>query len=278
MAAVHTIFNLVTTLFFLPFSKRFASLIERLIKIDPSMKPHLSALNMTSFIAPVIACDQALLEVQFMRDSNLELLSCLKKVLAGESDYRTEEHIIHREAVLDNVQKEVTEFLGKIMVKRAPTEVSARVKRLLRMSDELESVSDETATILRAVRRLRKGGQKFSPQSQRTLEEVHDKVAASAEKISGFLRSPRPKFDLALVETESQELGDFIRECRRRQLDRVGPDDPGSPTRVLAELDILNAYERIRSYYLNIAEILAGGKQIDHEALENMKLDEGQLL
>ena len=44
------------------------------------------------------------------------------------------------------------------------------------------------------------------------------------------------------------------------QLDRVGPDDPASPIRVLAELDILNAYERIRSYYLNIAETLAGGK------------------
>jgi hypothetical protein len=28
----------------------------------------------------------------------------------------------------------------------------------------------------------------------------------------------------------------------------------------LVELDILNAYERIRGYYLNIAETLAGGK------------------
>lgn len=55
------------------------------------MKPHLSALNMTTFIAPVIACDEALLEVEFMRDSDLELLDCLKKVLSGEDDERTEE-------------------------------------------------------------------------------------------------------------------------------------------------------------------------------------------
>jgi hypothetical protein len=34
-----------------------------------------------------------------------------------------------------------------------------------------------------------------------------------------------------------------------------------SPLRVLVELDILNAYNRIRGYYLNIAEILAGGKK-----------------
>ena len=37
-------------------------------------------------------------------------------------------------------------------------------------------------------------------------------------------------------------------------------NDPNSPVRVLVELDILNAYERVRSYYLNVAETLAGGK------------------
>lgn len=260
MAAVHTLFNLITTLFFLPFSKRFAAFVERIIKIDPAMKPHLSALNMTSYIAPVIACDQALLEVQFMRDSDLELLSCVRSVIAGESDERTEEHILHREGVLDNVQREVTEFLGKIMVKRAPASVSARVRRLLRMSDELESVSDEAAAILKATRRIRKDGQMFSAHSQGVLMDVHDRVAAFAAEVSARLKSPRPRFDLAPVQSRAHEIGEAIRRGRRGQLDRVGSDDPASPIRVLAELDILNAYERIRSYYLNIAETLAGGK------------------
>ena len=260
MAAVHTLFNLITTLFFLPFSERFAAFVERIIKIDPAMKPHLSALNMTSHIAPVIACDQALLEVQFMRDSDLELLSCVRSVIAGESDERTEEHILHREGVLDNVQREVTEFLGKIMVKRAPASVSARVRRLLRMSDELESVSDEAAAILKATRRIRKDGQMFSAHSQGILMDVHDMVAAFAADVSARLKSPRPRFDLAPVQSRAHEIGEAIRRGRRGQLDRVGPDDPASPIRVLAELDILNAYERIRSYYLNIAETLAGGK------------------
>ncbi len=224
------------------------------------MKPHLSALNMTSHIAPVIACDQALLEVQFMRDSDLELLSCVRSVIAGESDERTEEHILHREGVLDNVQREVTEFLGKIMVKRAPASVSARVRRLLRMSDELESVSDEAAAILKATRRIRKDGQMFSAHSQGILMDVHGMVAAFAADVSARLKSPRPRFDLAPVRSRAHEIGEAIRRGRRGQLDRVGPDDPASPIRVLAELDILNAYERIRSYYLNIAETLAGGK------------------
>ena len=260
MAAVHTIFNVITTLFFLPFTRQFARFVSRVIKAPPAEKPHLSALKMSSYISPVIACDQALLEVTFMRDSGLELLAGIKDVLAGNATDSAEEHILHREEVLDNVQREITEFLGKIMVKRAPTEVSDRVRRLLRLSDELESVSDEAAAILKATRRLRKGGQNFSAQSCQTLLSIHEIVFSLAETVSRYIRSPRPRFDLAVLQANSHDIGGHIHDARRNQLDRVGPDDPDSPVRVLAELDILNAYERIRSCYINMAETLAGRK------------------
>ena len=260
MAAIHTIFNVITTCFFLPFSRQFAGFVSRVIKAPPSEKPHLSALKMYSYISPVIACDQALIEVGFMRDSDLELLGGIKDVLAGKATNSAEEHILHREDVLDNVQREITEFLGKIMVKRAPTEVSDRVRRLLRLSDELESVSDEAAAILKATRRLRKGGQNFSAQSYQTMLGVHEIVFALAETVSGYIKSPRPIFDLAALQANSHDIGRRIHDARRNQLDRVGPDDPDSPVRVLAELDILNAYERIRSCYINMAETLAGRK------------------
>ena len=67
-------------------------------------------------------------------------------------------------------------------------------------------------------------------------------------------------FDLAALQANSHDIGRRIHDARRNQLDRVGPDDPDSPVRVLAELDILNAYERIRSCYINMAETLAGRK------------------
>ena len=260
MAAIHTFFNLITTAFVLPFVKPFARLVARLVPADAAEKPHLSALSTSAHIAPVIACDQALMEVTFMRDSDIELLTGVRKVLTGTADQKLEEHISHREDVLDNVQREVTEFLGKIMVKRVPAEVAARARRLLRMTDELESVSDEAATILKVTRRLRKNGQTFSDVSLQVLLDVHDRTVEFATRISGYLRSPRPAFDLASVQAESTALHDLVRSGRQRQLNRIGPDDPTSPIRVLGELDFLNAYERVRAYYLNIAETLAGGK------------------
>ena len=261
IAVTDTVFAICRGILFFPFVRPFARLVERLVKQPENEKPHLSALKIGAKISAVIACDQALLEVDFMKESNLELLRCVRKVLTGESDEDDEKHILHREDILDNVQREVTEFLGSIMTKRLAWDVSARAQRLLRLTDELESVSDECAQVLKVVRRLRKSRQRISDVSATLLLDIHDRVALFASTVTPLIRSPRGVIPLDRLQTESKELHEFVRECRRIQLGRVGPEDPGSSIRVLGELDIINAYERIRAYYLNCAETLAGGKR-----------------
>ena len=259
IAVTDTIFSVLRGIIFFPLARPFTALVEKLIPQAEDERPHLSVLK-TGVISPVVACDLALIEVQFMRDSNLDLFDCARKVIAGEADDDTERHIVHREDILDNVQREVTEYLGGVMKKRLPGAVADRARRLLRLSDELESASDEAAQVLKVVNRLRREGQKMSNESVALLLRLHDRVAAFVRTVSPWIRSPRPQIDVAAVQAESKSLHEFVRECRRLQLGRIGPDDSGSPLRVLGELDIINAYERARAYYLNIAETLSGGK------------------
>ena len=261
IAVTDTVFAICRGIIFFPLVKPFTRLIEKIVKQPENEKPHLSKLKVGARLSPVIACDQALQEVHFMKESDIDLLVCARRVVAGESDEKLEKHIVHREDILDNVQKEVTEFLGAIMSKRLAHDVAERAQRLLRFTDELESVSDEAAAVLKAVKRLRKQNQRMSDVSRQLLLSVHDRVSAFAEKVTPWIRSPRPPINIEEVQNESKNIHEFIRDCRRTQLGRIGPEDPGSPIRVLAELDIINAYERIRSYYLNMAETVAGGKR-----------------
>lgn len=261
IAVTDTVFAICRGIMFFPIVKPFCRFVERILPQPENEKPHLSALKAGARLSPVIACDQALQEVIFMRESDMELLGSVRTVLSGESDEKTEHHIVHREDILDNVQREITEFLGGIMSKRLAQDVAERAQRLLRLTDELESISDEAAAVLKAVRRMRRQNQTMSDVSRSLLVSVHDRVAGFAGMITPWIRSPRPEIAIRSVQDESRSIHDFIRECRKTQLGRVGPEDPGSSIRVLAELDIINAYERIRAYYLNIAETLAGGKR-----------------
>ena len=263
IAVVDTLFAICRGALFFPFVKPFCRLVEWIVPQPENEKPHLSSLKVGAKISPVIACDQALCEVDFMKQSNMELLDCARKVLAGETrrDEGPEKHIVHREDILDNVQREVTEFLGAIMSRRLSWDLAERARRLLRLTDELESVSDECATVLKVVKRLRRERQEISAVSMTHLLAVHDRVFAFASEVTPLITSPRVAFDLETLQRQCSEIHEFIRDCRRLQLGRIGPEDPGSAIRVLGELDILNAYERIRAYYLNCAETLAGGKR-----------------
>ena len=262
IAVTDTFFAICRGVIFFPLVTPFCRLIEKLIPQPEDEKPHLSTLSFGTKMSPVIACDQALREIDFMKASDLDLLDCARKVLAGETDPEgaVERHIVHRENILDNVQREVTEFLGAIMSKRLSWDVAERARRLLRLTDELESVSDECAQILKVVKRLRKQRQEISEKSRRVLLNVHDRVNAFAVEVMPLIRSPRGVIPLEKLQAESKALHEHIRECRKLQLGRIGPEDPGSSIRVLGELDIINAYERIRAYCVNCAETLAGGK------------------
>lgn len=261
IAVTDTIFAICRGCIFFPFARQFCTLIEKLVPQPENEKPHLSALKLGVRVSPVLACDQALVEIDFMKASDVELLGCVRKVIASADEEEAEKHIVHREAVLDNVQREVTEFLGAIMSKRLAIDVSERARRLLRLTDELESVSDECAKIVRVAKRLRSENQKMSEKSISLLLDIHDKVVAFVAEITPLICSPRKRFDLAAVQKTSSQIHEYIRAARRVQLGRIGPEDPGSPVRVLCELDIINAYERIRAYYLNCAETLSSGKK-----------------
>lgn len=266
IAFADTLFAVLRGALLFPFASPFTKLVEKLVYQSEAEKPHLSSLKTGVKLSPVIACDQALTEIDFMKESCLGILATAGRVMAGESDESDEKYITRRENILDNVQREVTEFLGDVMTRRLPQDVAERARRLLRLTDELESVSDEAAQVLKVVKRLRRQQQRISDVSRDLLSDVHAKVCSYAEKVTPLIRSPRPTIDLVSLQDESKAIREFIRDCRKTQLGRVGADDPDSPLRVLCELDIINALDRVRACYVNIAETLAGGKQPSRSA------------
>ena len=268
MAAVHTFFNVATTCVFLPFTRQFARLVERLIPAKGKETPRLTVLDPHVKRTPAIALDQVSREVSFMAESDLDLLEKVRKVVAGTAETADEEHIAKREEILDKVQREISDFIGTVMTGRLSANEAERARTLLRLTDEFESVSDVAPAILKTVRRMQGEGLEMSDFSKGAILAVHDRVASFAQSVSTALKAEGSAIltaDFRPVMAESVGLRQSIRETRRRQLSRLGAGDDGAPVRVLVELDILSAYEYMRSCYENIAETLAGGKTADGE-------------
>ncbi len=265
MAAVHTGFNVITTLCFLPFTERFAALVKHIVKERKSAAeiPHLVYLDVHMKMTPFICCSQAYRTMKSMAESVMEMTDDTRSLLCGQATPETEQRILHHEDVLDRVQGEVTEFLGKVMSARLPSAVAEYARALLRIADEYESISDEFPVIVKAYRRILATSASWDAPSLSAILDIAATVDAFERRIlTAFLAGKHIREGvLAELSAASKDLRHTIRRSREKQLRRIGGDG-ASPLVALATLDIFNAFDRVRSCLINIAETLAGGKRI----------------
>ena len=262
MAAIHTGFNIVTTLIFLPFVRQFARFVTWLVPAKAQTEQtRLTYLSKRVKQSPQIACEQAAREVLFMANSNIEMMANVKGAIEGTADDKVIDHVFRREDILDRVQQEVTEFLGRVMTSRLPEDVAGQARSLLRVTDELETVSDEECTVIKALKRFRDGGGELSGEVRSVVLDIHARVAAFAAAVNTALESSETDFCNKHVENAdglSEDIRMRVREARQSAIGNTGD----SPMRTLAQLDIFNAFDRMRSCYLNISQTLAGGKHV----------------
>ena len=259
VAGIHTAFNMINTGIFLPFTSQFAWVITRII---PDAKihelPRLTVLNPLK-LAPVVAVEQARKEVEQMSDRCEAVVNDVRKILLGEGTEENENSIFHAEEELDILQHEVSQFLGVIMTTNLPSDVANRARMLLRVADELESVSDDVAALVKQFIRMRKANMKLSDRGQADLLSLHDMCNTFAGTVfEAFRQGKVHAADLLNhMHSDASSITVRVKEIRKAQMTRMADKDPTlNPLCTVIVLDILNLYRRLKEDCLNIGEAM----------------------
>ncbi|MBU1259569.1 MAG: Na/Pi cotransporter family protein [Planctomycetes bacterium] len=260
IAITHTVFNVCNTIIFLPFVRPLANLLSRLVpeKAIPE-KPRLTALDIRLFDAPALAIEQSKREILIMGSAVMEMMKTLKEVISSPDEQKEKtEQIFQKEDYLDLMQKEIIEFISAIISGNIPHDVAEESRRHLRMADELESISDYIANILKLNLKLRQTGQKMTPEGLAAIIDLHNNAAEYIELINKATKNEDSSV-LATAETEGKTITELMKKYRTEHLARVSSGE-ASPLKSLIFTDMLNSYRRIKDHGLNIAEVLGGEK------------------
>jgi phosphate:Na+ symporter len=260
IAATHTIFNVTNTLVLLPLAGLFSTFLLRWVP-DPKVKekPHLTSLDIRILETPVIAIEQSQYEVRRMADGCGKMMHWLKELLAqDEPDEELVKKLFHREEVLDNIQDEIVHFMTHLLSASVPHDIIDEGRGHLRISDELESVSDAIASILKFHMKLRNQGFKLDQEHMDRLMALHDKVNAYVDLIINGLDSKQADV-MAKANSFGSEIKHSVKESRRKHLEDLSKErmEPGIN---LTYNSSLNAYRSIRDHLLNVAEVMSGEK------------------
>jgi phosphate:Na+ symporter len=257
IAASHTIFNIVSTVIFIPFLPKMVSFLEKHVPEKPDgEKPKLTSLDFMHLETPMIAIEQARKELKIMARINKEMLDSLSTVLNKDKPDKTAvKSIFHHEDVLDNIQKEITVFLIELLSGNVPQSMAEEAQSQIKLADEYETLSDYTTALLKLHLRIRNNGIELQDVMVEELKELHALVSEYYDTVDKAFPEK-----LSLAKTTTLPSGDHIthkfRDLRSRHLCRLSTTktDPMLST-VFA--DMLNNYRSMKDHTLHIAELIA---------------------
>ena len=267
LATVHTVFNVVTALAFIPFVSQIGKALHRLVKDTPThTREHLTRLDFRLVTSPLTAIEQSRHEIRRTDEHVREMLDDLRLVITDETSAQgLAQKVFKQEDTIDEVQIEVTRFLTELLAEELSHDVADEARTQLRLADEFESVSDDVSDILKLYLRMREADVRFTDVQQAELVGLHDLIAGYYDRVRGGLEHVPGDYSPEILQ-ESFAITGTIRELRDRHWNRLS-EETVAPLVSTSYMDIANSYRRMKDHLLNIGEAAVGGKTLDDDRL-----------
>lgn len=260
IAAAHTVFNIAVTMLNIPFVKQWAALLERLVPDKGKEVRHLAQIGPPITGSPAMAIERSRRQIMKMGSNDIEMLEWLGQIVADEDlDEELVEHTFRREQIMDNIQREVIDFLTRLMSRNVSFSLAREGRIQLRIADELESISDYIVGILKSNLRLRKSSISLRADEQRALASLHnDTLETLRAVLAGFEVG-----ELAAAQeagARREEIARAAKNARNEHLMRMS-EEQVAPEHSIAYTRLLQGYRKIADHTLNVAEALTDDEQ-----------------
>ncbi len=260
IATTHSGFNILNTLLFLPFVRVFARFLEWAVPGKATKETaHLSSFDVRMLETPLIAIEQSQAEILKMAAGTMKMMTWAARIIfTDEKDERRIEKLFHREEVLDIMEHEVVNFLSDLLSGSVPHSVIEESRRQLRVADELESISDTIAVIVKAELKIRNAGFELSDTQRKDLESLHMLVSDYLQLVIDAFENNRTDV-ISRAHSAGAAVTKRVKDLRGIHLTSL------SATRIepivsTSYLTMLLNYRRLKDHCLNIAEAVVGDK------------------
>lgn len=263
IAAMHTAFNIVTTLLLLPLGNHLAKLA---VLILPELPEEEGRDMHLEYLTPVHLGNQegalgssAIYLNQMQRELRRMLFMARSNLSAGfhavlSRDVSQVSRIEDTEEYLDFLNKEISRHISAFISLETNERSSAAISGCFAISGNIERIGDHAMNICGYAQRLAGKHISFSPQAQEEIVQMQDLCLQSID----ILLDDEVATSLLLskISVLEQQIDDWTIQFRRRQIDRMRAGTCSEEACVLYS-ELLTDFERIGDHALNIGQELA---------------------
>ena len=261
IAAMHTLFNIATTLLLLPFGTQLAKIAEHILPdrtsgninqrclmyikpVDTSREHRIgtSAIVLTG-ISRELNRMAEIVETN-VRESFLTVLDGTPKRLPDVED---------AEETIDYLNKEISRYISTVIVHETNERDSTQISMFFKIAGNLERIGDHAMNISEYTKRMAEKNLVFSEAVRKEIVQMQD-VSLAAMQLVYPLESITTERLEQIAQLE-QKIDDMTLALRQNQIQRMhnGADDESA----VLYSELLTDFERIGDHILNIGEAMA---------------------
>lgn len=257
ISAIHTVFNIGTTLLLMPFSGIIIKIAMKVNGIkqveteaDEAKLVHLDKRMMST---PSVAVEGAKLETIRLGRIARDSLAMALETLRDHNEERIAE-VKQREAVIDKVCDSISEYLIELCMLHLSDKDSEMVTSLLNTVSDMERIGDHAENVVELAEQMNQEGISFSEMALKELDEMTKATIGSYDNAIKALELSDVSYAVKTAFLED-EVDKMEKDLRAGHITRLSNAEC-SVNAGIHFLDLLGNLERVSDHAMNIAQVV----------------------
>lgn len=266
LSMLHTLFNTINTLLLVWFTKWIAKAVSWIIRAPENQEKEVFKLKYISagpLATPELSVEQAFDEIIHFAQVSKNGAVYAKSAVENADGDKFEDlrgKLVKYEEISDRIEYEIATFLNGVSAEEVSESTSLKIKAMYKIVGELESLGDAGETISRILSRKNIHKKKFDADAIKNLNAMADAVLAAYDVMIENLEAAHngKLADISNAYNAEQHLNTLRNNYRDSVIEDMETGS-GNYQAMVYYMDIVNTYERMGDYMINISQDLERG-------------------
>ncbi|MGQ1889571.1 Na/Pi cotransporter family protein [Thermophagus sp. OGC60D27] len=259
LSIFHSAFNIINVLIFVWFTPLIQKAVEYLVpykdnETDEEFRLKYITTGMLS--TSELSLLQAKKEIQFYAKHTTKMFGFVRKMMNEDRDKKFNKQfskVQKYEGISDNVEVEITNYLAQISQYKLSEIGRKRLRSMLKMAGDLESVADSNFNLARTVNRMREKNIKFKNSALDKLELMFNLVEEALSVMRENLQQDEMAVSLAKARLLERQINNYRNQLKSEHLENLANKVYSYEAGIIFN-DLFSECEKLADYVINVSE------------------------
>ena len=261
LALFHTVFNITNVLIQIWFVKFIEKVVTKIVrgKKDEEEEFGLKFIQTGMLSTSEMSILQARKEIAEYGKKSFKMFGQVKKLFAETDDKKVKklgEKISKNELIMDDIEADIANYLTNVYEGELSISGARRIRTLLKISDNIESIADGSFNLSRVLLRKHKKKIWFTPEQRNDIQGLFELLDRDFELMVGFLENMgADKIEInEIIEIENR-INSFRTQLKKQNSKNL-KENKYTYNSSVVYIDMITICEIIGDHIINVAEAL----------------------